>query len=152
MSARRPEDDKDGLKGGNCMKKIGENVKNKRRLFVFTLVRSMPSRTWDSRCMMTLLCSSTDSPSPSSSLSSWLSNRSEKNTQQTLNIKNNIYTYCWPKVRNKYFLNVFERSSYAHQDCIYLIKNIVKSVILWFGAQGIFFITINANQILLFLF
>lgn len=48
---------------------------------VFTFVRSIPRRTWESRCMMTLLCSSTDSPSGSSSRSSWLSNSSEISTR-----------------------------------------------------------------------
>lgn len=41
-----------------------------------TLVRSIPSLTCDKRCMITLLCSSTDPASPSSSLSSWESKRS----------------------------------------------------------------------------
>lgn len=54
----------------------------------FTLVRSMPSRTWDSRCMITLLCSSTDSPWSSAS-SSWLSNWSDQSRRQTVK---NTYT------------------------------------------------------------
>lgn len=41
-----------------------------------TFVRSIPSLTCDKRCMITLLCSSTDPASPSSSLSSCESKRS----------------------------------------------------------------------------
>lgn len=48
----------------------------------FTFVRSMPRRTWERRCMMTLLCSSTDSPSGSSSRSSWLSKGSQDNKKR----------------------------------------------------------------------
>lgn len=55
---------------------------------VFTFVRSMPRRTWESRCMMTLLCSSTDSPSGSSSRSSWLSNSSEIRIRGASNDRN----------------------------------------------------------------
>lgn len=44
----------------------------------FTFVRSIPNLTCDKRCLITLLCSSTDSPSPSSSRSSGGSKRSRK--------------------------------------------------------------------------
>lgn len=44
---------------------------------LLTLVRSIPSLTCDKRCMMTLLCSSTDPASASSSLSSCESKRSK---------------------------------------------------------------------------
>lgn len=85
---------------------------------VFTFVRSMPKRTWERRCMMTLLCSSTDSPSGSSSRSSWLSNGSEDNSRGQ--VSHGWKTTDFPATS---WLNIFYHLTKLEQDFIELIES-----------------------------